>query len=422
MSTVGIVAEFNPFHKGHEYIVNEAKRITGADKVVVIMSGNYVQRGTPAMMNKHLRVAACINSNVDMCIELPVWYAVSSAEYFATGAVSLLEASGIIDYLCFGSEITDINLIGEIADLLNNEPLKFKESIIEHQKSGESYPTARTKAIIEHFNDQITMVSSLVSSPNSILAIEYVKALKKLNSHIIPIAIKRIHQDYHNSDVLSDGFFSASAMRKYLDSSAISSCSNLLPAEAFDVYKNDYQLSYPINEDDFSQILGYKLSIASDDSLSSILDMNTDMSNRILKLRNNYTSYSQFAQLLKTKQYTYSRISRILLHIILDINKADIGIDYIHILGIKDSASLLINKLNNCAKLPLIIRPASYEEQFKDNQRLCTAFKKSLNADRIYNMICATKYGHILDDELEYPLYKKALVGTSAWKNALHSS
>ena len=219
MKIVGIIAEYNPFHKGHEFHIEKAKKITGADAAIIIMSGDYVQRGIPSIMPKHLRTQMALACGADVVLELPVCYATGSAEYFATGAVSLLEALGCVDYLCFGSECGEIKILQQIADVLCKETELYKVLLQKHLKNGNAFPAARKLAFIEYLGKNKSLscipeqISAILDSPNNILAIEYLKALSFLNSSIEPVTITREGAGYHDQ-TLGGLFSSASALRQ----------------------------------------------------------------------------------------------------------------------------------------------------------------------------------------------------------------
>ena len=188
MKTVGIIAEYNPFHNGHKYQIEKAKELTGADYCIVVMSGNFVQRGTPAFMDKYLRAKAALTCGADLVIELPVHYAAASAEYFASGAVAILDRLGVIDYLCFGSECGNIEILSDIADVLISESDEFKNVLKQRLKEGVAYPKARNDAICAAA-PHLTEYLDVLNYPNNILGLEYIKALKKRKSNIAPCTI-----------------------------------------------------------------------------------------------------------------------------------------------------------------------------------------------------------------------------------------
>ena len=175
MKIVGLITEYNPFHNGHEYHIQQAKKITGADYCIAVMSGNYVQRGAPAFLPKHLRADMALRSGCDLIIELPVCYATGSAEYFAKGAISILNNLGCVDFICFGSECGEYNKLEKIASLLAEEPEDFKSLLQNNLKSGKTFPLARQQALKDYLNDD--SLDCILEEPNNILGIEYIKAL-----------------------------------------------------------------------------------------------------------------------------------------------------------------------------------------------------------------------------------------------------
>ena len=206
MRVVGIITEYNPFHNGHKYHIERAKKITGADYVIAVMSGNFVQRGHPSIIDKYARSMMALSNGVDIILELPVCYATSSAEFFALGAVTLLDRLGIVDYICFGSESGDIKVLKKLARLFNNPGEDFQVNIFSYLKEGLSYPAARAKAAAQLLspNDISSSNPSLIdaiSEPNNILGIEYIKALDKINSSMTPITISRKDAHYHDKNI-----------------------------------------------------------------------------------------------------------------------------------------------------------------------------------------------------------------------------
>ena len=202
MKTVGIIAEFNPFHNGHAYLIEKARELTNADHVIVVMSGNFVQRGAPAFMDKFTRTAIALENNVDLVLELPVCYSMSSAAYFATGAVATLDKLNVVDYLCFGCENDNLDLLNLIADIIIDEDECYSEALQSYLKTGMSFSRSRENAIIKSLSLRGVNMSSdelslIISSPNSILAIEYIISIRKSGSKMVPVPIKRLDKGYH---------------------------------------------------------------------------------------------------------------------------------------------------------------------------------------------------------------------------------
>lgn len=363
MKTVGLITEYNPFHNGHLYHLNKAKELTGADRVVVVMSGDFVQRGVPAIIDKFTRAHMALAQGADLVLELPCVYAAASAEFFAQGAVSLLTKLGCVDYLCFGSECGDISLLSHVADFLLEEPSEYQTALKSHLQSGKSYPSARVAALLETMKEADTEISGILETPNNILALEYLKSVKKQNSSLIPITIKRAGADYH-AEGLSYDFSSATALRK-----AILNMANYekilqqqIPHKAYDVISSALSTTTPVTANDFSAFLSYAL-LMGKDHLTDYLDIDQDLADRIVKNLPEFKSYSDFADLLKTKAYTHTRITRSLCHVMLDIQKKHMttylsnGICfYAKALGFKREAAPLLKSIKSNSKIPFITK------------------------------------------------------------------
>lgn len=352
MKVAGLITEYNPFHKGHLYHIEQTKAVTGADTVIAVMSGNFVQRGAPAIMPKRLRARCALLSGVSAVFELPVCYAVSSAEYFALGAVSLLDKLGCIDAICFGSECGDIKILKEIAEILVSEPEAYKASLKDTLKTGLSFPVARQRALKQY--------AEILSAPNNILGIEYLKALKRLNSSVEAYTIRRAGAGYHDTAIDSD-FSSASAIRANIDS--LSAIRGQIPEDCYSLIQDAYRQRFPVQSNDFSLLLKARLLSETADSLACYADVNPELANRIVKCRNNFLNLEQFCRLLKTRELTYSRISRALFHILLGITRQDIDnycqaghIFYARLLGFKDADADLLGNIKRQSQIPLITR------------------------------------------------------------------
>ena len=270
MKTVGLITEYNPFHNGHLYHIEKAKELTGADRIIVVLSGNYVQRGVPAMMPKELRTEAALRCGASLVIELPVCYSTGTAEQFAYGAVSILNKLGGVDFLCFGSESGNLKQMNELAQILVEEPVEFQTRLQEFVRKGYSFPLSRQKAVCDLYPD--SHFSELLEQPNNILGIEYLKALLRLNSKIKPFTIKRFASDYHENR-LNDKYSSASAIRHVVKSEVLDDIYNQVPETVFDLYKNTIQKRYPVWVNDFSLLLKYRLLSEDRQSLTQYADI-----------------------------------------------------------------------------------------------------------------------------------------------------
>ncbi len=392
MNVIGIIAEYNPFHNGHAYQIAHVKKNLHADYIVVAASGDYVQRGEPALLDKYTRARMALSSGADLVLELPVLWSTASAELFADAGISLFEKTGCVNGICFGAESGDLALLRRIADVLADEPTDLKASLKYNLKSGSTFPKAREAALLSYFSGSAGQdgalpvsaeaLSSLLASPNNILALEYLKALRRRASSITPYLLKREGAAYHETSILSGASAipaSASAIRHTLFADAAGACGNsadrasedsadgilrhAMPQEALAILQ-DYRADFPLLcADDFSGILGYLLLSSSATQLARTADSSPEFANRMQNQLPYYTSFSSFASRLKSKEMTLTRINRILLHSILGITSSDYAcgnaldkIPYLRILGFRKSAAPLLAALKASAAVPLITR------------------------------------------------------------------
>ena len=412
MKTVGLITEYNPFHNGHAYHIEKAKMVTGADRVIVVMSGDFVQRGAPAVMPKHLRTESALLSGASLIIELPVCFATGSAEYFAQGSISLLNQLGCIDSICFGSECGDLHLLKEIAQILADEPIEYQTALKQALKEGASFPAARQEAL----NIYSDKYSEILASPNNILGIEYLKALAKIRSKMEPFTIKRIGAGYHDMDI--DGqFSSATAIRSDIyqladvnsssESLPLTHIQTQVPSSCHELMKKNYQTRYPVKADDFSLLLKAKLLSETAGSLSHYLDMSPELANRILRLRNDYLSFEQFCDLLKTKELTRSRISRSFIHVLLGITNdwltaMKAPAPYARILGFRRDHADLLGILKRTSDIPLITSPARAVLADTAYQML----ELDIYASDLYESVITDLYGTPFHNELTKQIVK----------------
>lgn len=404
MKVVGLITEYNPFHNGHKYHIDEAKRITGADYVVVVMSGNYVQRGAPALIDKYSRTKMALACGADLVFELPVCYATASAEFFALGAVSLLDKLGIIDDLCFGSECGDINILTSLANILLDEQAEFSDKLCASIKQGKTYPEARMealKAYAPHIDD------SIIASPNNILGIEYIKALIKIKSNINPVTITRKLASYHSEDLSKSEnitISSATAIRKSLkEDIPLSKLEHHVPEPVISLLKEQFNQSFPVYEDDFSLLLNYKLMEETEVSLTDYTDVTKDLANRI----KNYSrplSYSQFAGEVKSRQWTLTRVNRVLIHILLNLKYANLQqynssgyTKYARLLGFKKESSYLLRQVTTGEKIPVITKMGD-AHKYLDTHGM-DMLNEDIFASHLYNQVIYYKFGTLLKDE-----------------------
>lgn len=393
MNITGIIAEYNPFHNGHAYQLEKARELTGADYLIVIMSGDFVQRGTPAILEKHLRARAALENGADLVLELPVRYSTASAMDFASGAVKLLDALNCVTHLCFGSESGTLEPLTAAAELLECEPPEYREALQSALRKGLSYPLARQKAFASVLNGP-GQCESLLKAPNNILGVEYLRALLRLNSTIHPVTIERTSDNYHQKR-LEDRFASATAVRTALLNGCTESTAEYVPPQVQHMLETAVRQNALLTEDDFSLVLRYQLQLSSPEELAEYLDVPRSLANRIFRLRNEFTGFRQFADLLKTKELTRTRINRSLLHILLRLKAEPQPLSHIRILGFRKEASPLLACLKKNSDLLPVTRLTALPE---------ASIAEDLFASSLYHAALACRTGIPQPEERTIPV------------------
>lgn len=405
MKIVGLIAEYNPFHNGHLYHIQKAKELTGADLAVVVMSGDFVQRGAPALLPKHLRAAMALSGGADAVFELPVCYATGSAELFAEGAVSLLQQLGVVDCLCFGCECGELSALEKIAHILAEEPDSYRQHLKAFLKSGMRFPLARQKAL-EHYLGQETF-GSLLSLPNNILGIEYLKALYRMDSSIRPHALQRVHSGYHDQELQTDSS-SASAIRNTIFSSCnartfsqqtnwnATSLESQMPSSCLAILEEQYQKQFPVHPDFFSLLIKSTLLHYSARELEQFQDLSPDLSNRIMRQLPAFLQYEQFCDRITTKELTHTRISRALIHILLDIKKEDIRSytrqgyhEYARLLGFRTNSRGILTEIHKKSTLKLVTKSSDHFQLSSFGRHM---LKKDVFAADLYESVITDRY------------------------------
>lgn len=340
MKVAGIICEYNPFHSGHKYQIEILKK--EFDAVVCVMSGSFVQRGEVAIFDKWTRANAALLNGADLIIELPVKNVLSSAEGFATGGVILLDSLGIIDSLSFGSECGDISVLKKYAETILIEPNEVSDKIKTLTKEGLSFAKARSMAYSGILDEEI------LSAPNNILAIEYIKALLQIKSTITPITHQRVGAGYHDR-CENNGYASATLLREKI--SAGEDISEFTPFDFSDCTR------YDTNK--LTDILKYKLMTDGCDAFSSISDVEPGLDNRFLKAINE-TSIDDMISFVKTKRYAHTRLSRIAMRVILGIKDSDYTPEYVRILGFSETGKKLLSKMKTTCSLPIVNKVADF--------------------------------------------------------------
>lgn len=400
MKIAGIIAEYNPFHNGHAYQIRRLRE-AGFDYVITLMSGDFVQRGAPAIIGKFMRARMALLGGSDLVLELPSLFAVSSAEYFAEYGVRLFDALGCIDTLSFGCETPDEDLLQKTAAILNEEPDTYKETLKSLLKSGSSFAASRAAAVSEILPE----AGNILSSPNNILAVEYCRALQKAGSSMALLPILRNDSGYH-SDTPREDFCSAEGIRSRLLSGE--DVSPYLPEGTLKLLSEN-QSSPLIFPEDFFTLLRYRL--LAEDDFSVFPDCSDALSARIRKYRVKTLSMEELISTLKTKDIAYSRVSRVLTNILLNRKAEDLSFyrsaplkdfSYAKALGFRKSSEALLGKLKEHSSLPLVTKYSAAEKELSaDAYRL---FCMDIFASRVYNLVCSEKTGRLFQDDYQRPL------------------
>lgn len=423
LKTVGIIAEYNPFHNGHKYQIEEIRRRTGAENIIAVMGGNFLQRGVPAFADKYLRTQAALACGIDLVIELPTIYSTASAETFAYGGVSMLHQLECVDGICFGSECGNLDPLSAIAEFLSEEPEEFSEQLRSLVSAGISYPAARNQALKEYFPDIFTAYPDLLTSPNNILGIEYLKSLRRLESTMVPITIPRSDEGYH-AETAREQYLSASAIRNRMQEHSANcpsdngqakentAFSDFLPEEVNKLLAENSN-RFPVTCDDFSEYLFYALNSLKRSDALELSDMSEDLWNRMTKEFHSYSGFSSFAEQLKSKQYTHSRITRVLCHALLQIKRDPLNPPalYGRILGFRMEKSGLLREIKH---FPMINKLADADKVLKNfaadffpnkelqNAYVCRAksvLQIDIDASNLYRRALLHKNGTLLPEE-----------------------
>lgn len=387
---LGIVGEYNPFHNGHLYHLEESKRITGSTYTVAIMGGNFTQRGSASLIDKWSKTEAAIQNGVDLVIELPVLYSISSAENFADGSIKILNSLKVVDYISFGAETCDIEVLDKFADILYREPREYKTLLSHELGKGLSYPKARENALMMYLNN-IRKYVNVLSCPNNILGIEYLKALKKYRSTIKPVAIPRKQAGY-NDIGYSGKFASSTAIRNILKNGGFDILKKLLPASSYNILVRNIKQGHIIPDlSVFEKEIIYNLRKMDVSEIAQLPDVSEGLEFAIKNAANSCNSVVELLNIIKSKRYTSTRIQRILLYSLLGITKKNMAISkktmpYIRILGFNDRGKFLISEIAKAnPKLEIITSVKRFVDN-NLNKNLKLMLDKDIWATNVYTI------------------------------------
>lgn len=387
---LGIIAEYNPFHNGHLYHIKKSIEETGASSVICVMSGNFVQRGNTSIVDKWTKTKMALANGVDLVLELPTIYSVSSAENFAEGAIRLLDSLKIVDTISFGMEAKDIASLNNIANVLYTEPKEYT-TILEHElRKGVSFPKARENAVMMYLND-IKQYANILTGSNNILAIEYLKAIKKLKSKLNPIGIRR-EKVLYNDEIIIDDFASATAIRKMIATGQFSDIQKVMPKSSYALLADELRKGhYVLDLSKFQKEIIYNLRKMSVEEIAQLVDVSEGLENAIKNTANSSNNLVDFVNIVKSKRYTQTRIQRILIYALLGITNSKMlafkkAVPYARVLGFNENGKQLISQIaKKNKKVQIVTSVKKYMDESK-NKVLKEMLETDILATNVYTL------------------------------------
>lgn len=390
---VGIIAEYNPFHNGHLYHLLQAKDLAQADYVVAVISGNFTQRGDTSIVDKWTKAYMAICGGCDLVLELPTVYSISSAENFASGAIKILDSLKIVDSIAFGAEASDLATLNNIANVLYTEPKGYTNILTHELQKGISFPSARENAILMYLND-IKRYANILNSPNNILAIEYLKALKTQKSNMNPIMVKR-SKVYYNDDRIVDDFASATAIRKLIKRREYEDLRKVVPRSTYKILSRQIRDgNIVLGLENFEKEIIYTLRKMSIREIANLPDVSEGLENLIKNSADNCNDMSKLIANIKSKRYTQTRIQRILLYALLGIDKKMMEdskkvTPYVRVLGFTNKGKELISEINKRnPKINMITSVKKFIEKNNkpSNRTIMQMLQKDIFATDVYTL------------------------------------
>lgn len=389
---IGVVAEYNPFHNGHYYHLQATKEITGAEYCVAVISGNFTQRGDTSIVNKWAKAYMAICGGADLVIELPTVYSISSAENFASGAVKILDNLKVVDAISFGAEANDLATLNNIANVLYEEPKAYTNILSHELKKGISYPAARENALMMYLND-IKRYANTLSSPNNILAIEYLKALKIQKSKLEPIMIRR-KKVYYNDNKIVDDFASATAIRKLLQGGEYANLRKVIPRSSYTIIGQESRKGgMVLSLAKYEKEIIYTLRKMTVEEIADLPDVSEGLQFAIKNAANEANNLKDLISNIKSKRYTQTRIQRILLYALLGIDKKLMEnsrkvVPYVRVLGFTQKGKSLLSEISRRnPKLNIITSLKKYMDQNQNkNKVLAEMLEKDIFATDVYTL------------------------------------
>ena len=404
---LGIVGEYNPFHNGHLYHLEESKKMTSSNYTVAIISGNFTQRGSTAIIDKWSRAEMAIKNGIDLVIELPVLYATSSAENFADGAIKILDSLKVFVYISFGAETSDIDILDNFADILYKEPLKYRSFLSHELKKGISFPKARENALLMYLNGNRKYIN-VMSSPNNILGIEYIKALKKHKSNIKPVSIARFETGY-NDVTYSGNIASATAIRNIVKNGGFDALRKLLPNSSYSVLIDNIKQGHIVPDlSVFEKQIIYNLRSMYPEEITELAEVSEGLEHSYKNAADSCNTLEELLGKIKSKRYTSTRLQRILLYALLNITKKDIELSkktmpYIRVLGLNKRGKFLISEIAKAnPKLEIVTSVKKFVDK-TTNKNMKSMIEKDIWATDVYTL------GYQFDSSSNLDFTKKLL-------------
>lgn len=387
---LGIIAEYNPFHNGHLYHLQESKKQTGSTYTVAIMSGNFTQRGSTSIVDKWSKAEIALYCGIDLVIELPVLYSISSAENFADGAIKILDSLKVVDYLSFGAETADIPTLQQIAKVLYTEPRPYKTLLSHELRKGLSFPKARENALMMYLND-IRRFTNVISSPNNILGIEYLKALMKYKSNIQPVAIHRSSVGYNDLEY-TDNMASSTAIRNIIKNNGFDALRNVIPEPSYSILMKNIQHGHIVPDlSTFEKEIIYNLRKMDVSEIAGLPDVSEGLEFALKNAANSCNTLNEFLNIIKSKRYTTTRIQRILLYSLLGITKKDMELSkkvtpYVRVLATNKRGKYLISEILKAnPKLEIVTSVKRYLDS-NPNKNYQLLLDKDIWATNVYTI------------------------------------
>jgi len=369
MKVLGIVAEYNPFHNGHRYLIDSARQLYPGSAAICVMSGHFLQRGEPALVNKWARAEMAVHGGIDLVIELPLAFSVRSAYYFARASLLMLAKTGLVTHLAFGSESGSEQELQTLAHILADEPSEYRHQLKTFLKQGRSYPAARSQALQAFLGSDAGDYKRLLSQPNNILALEYLRVIKELQLNIEPIVVAR-QGSFHSPEL--NQFASATAIRQAIGKGVdISHLSSVLPPSSLEILERETKRGNgPVFENDLASLILYRLRTMTLQELGEIYEVTEGLEHRIKEASGCCGTLDELKHSIKSKRYSMTKISRLLIYSLLNIQAGQMeafdqtGPLYYHVLAFSSRGQYLLQQMQRISDLPILSRGSQVKQAF----------------------------------------------------------